>query len=133
MKHLPESVSTVQRHLHQERHNLQSTHPKPKKMNLGAMKDHFQRLNAKKRPGQTLLDVFKEELDRDSFLPSPSPNIKTHDITYIIINRDDICTAYTDLTGRFPCRSSSGNEYLLIAYHYDGSVIVAKPLKNGKK
>ena len=31
--------------------------------------------------------------------------------------------AFMDLTGRFPKRSRSGNEYILIAYHYDGNVL----------
>ena len=67
------------------------------------------------------------------FPDSPSPNTKTHDVAYILINRDEICTAYTDLTVRFPYRSSSGIEYLSIAYHYDGNIIVAKPLKIVKR
>ena len=34
------------------------------------------------------------------------------------------------LTGPFPQRSSSGNQYLLIGYHYDGNAIIATPIKN---
>ena len=49
----------------------------------------------------------------------------------MVINKDELWTAHTDLTGRFPCRSSRDDEYLLIAYHYDGNFIVS--LKNRKK
>lgn len=34
------------------------------------------------------------------------------------------------LTGHFPYRSSWGNEYILVAYHYDGNGILVEPLKN---
>ena len=35
-----------------------------------------------------------------------------------------------DLTGRFPHCSSRGNEYILIAYHYDSNTILGIPIKN---
>ena len=41
----------------------------------------------------------------------------------ILINKSEISTAYQDLTGRFPMKSSRGNEYILIRYHYDANFI----------
>ena len=35
-----------------------------------------------------------------------------------------------DLTGRFPTRSISGNEYILVCYHYDSNAILVEALKN---
>ena len=35
-----------------------------------------------------------------------------------------------DLTGRFPYRSSRGNEYVLVVYHYDANAILVEPVKN---
>ena len=35
-----------------------------------------------------------------------------------------------DLTGRFPCNSSRGNEYILITYHINENTTVDIPLKN---
>jgi len=35
-----------------------------------------------------------------------------------------------DLTGRFPKRSSCGNQYILVGYHYDGNCILGIPIKN---
>ena len=35
-----------------------------------------------------------------------------------------------DLTGHFPHCSSRGNNYILVAYHYDSNAILGEPLKN---
>ena len=39
-------------------------------------------------------------------------------------------TTYSDQTGRFPHRSSRGNEYLMIMYDFDANAILCSPLKN---
>ena len=66
------------------------------------------------------------------FFPlSDSPNKKTKDVIYSIATAKQ-AIAYHDLTGRFPYCSSRGNEYLLIAYNYDGNLILAEPIKNRK-
>ena len=41
-----------------------------------------------------------------------------------------MCTTYTYLTGQFPYRSSRGNKYLLVGYHYDTDVVISQPLKD---
>ena len=134
LKHLPTSQSTVQGHQHQDRQNLQSTkYTTTQSTDMEAIRKHFVKLKAKQKPGQSIRDVLLQELDDDSFPLSPTPNNKTNDVAYMIINRHEVNTAYTDLTGRFPCRSSSGNEYVMIAYHYDGNCIVGKALKDRKK
>ena len=99
---------------------------------MEAIRERFVKLKANKKPGQSIRDVLLQELDNDSFPPSPTLNNKTNDVAYMIINRHEVNTAYTDLTGRFPCRSSSGNEYVMIAYHFDGNCIVGKALKIDK-
>ena len=71
-------------------------------------------------------------MDTDHFPPSPLPNAKTNNVCYAIIDKDEISTAYTDLTGRFPMRSSRGNEYIMVAYHYDANLIYGKAIKNRK-
>ena len=50
----------------------------------------------------------------------------------MLVKRDEMCTAYTDLTGRFPYRSSQGNQYILVAYHYDANCIYGEAIKNRK-
>jgi hypothetical protein len=37
---------------------------------------------------------------------------------------------YTDLTGRFPTTSLSGNKYILILYDYDSNSLLSAPMKN---
>ena len=58
------------------------------------------------------------------------PNLKTNDLCAIITPFTPKDTAYSDLTGRFPFRSSRGNEYLLVVYDYDSNAILVEPLKN---
>ena len=35
----------------------------------------------------------------------------------------------TDQTGRFPVKSSQGNQYIMVAYVQDANVILAMPIK----
>ena len=65
---------------------------------------------------------------QDAFPSSNSPNIKTKEVLYAMMDSDKEL-GYIDLTGRFPYKSSRGNEYILIAYNYDGNTILAEPLK----
>jgi hypothetical protein len=37
---------------------------------------------------------------------------------------------YSDLTGRFPTTSLSGNKYILILYYYDSNGVLSAPMKN---
>ena len=37
---------------------------------------------------------------------------------------------YYDLTGQFPVQSDRGNNYILVAYHYDANNVLTTPLKN---
>ena len=64
-----------------------------------------------------------------TFSRSPIPNTKTNDVAYMVVDRNELYSAYTDLIGRFPCKSSSGNEYVLVAYHYNSNCIIARALK----
>lgn len=40
--------------------------------------------------------------------------------------------AYIDLCGHFPYASSHGNEYIVIAYHYDINCVLGTTVKNDK-
>jgi hypothetical protein len=132
-KLLPTSVATVQGHIHQERKNLLSTKMTAMTpLAIEKIKNRIARLKQKMKPGDTLTDALKSDMDEDSFPPSPSPNTTTNDVMYIVIDKSETSTAFTDLTGCFPCKSSSGNEYVLVAYHYDGNVVMGQALKNRK-
>ena len=43
-----------------------------------------------------------------------------------------ISKLYTDYYGRFPIRSRSGNEYIMISYHCDSNTILQAPFSNIK-
>ena len=106
---LPKSIASAKGHLDQERKNLQSTKIPPAETNI---------------PEQT------DESNEDFFPISDLPNVKTFEACAQIIPFVAKNTAYHDLTGRFPHRSSRGNEYLLIVYDHDSNSILHSPLKN---
>ena len=39
---------------------------------------------------------------------------------------------YINETGKFPCTSVSGNNYIMIMYDYDSNAILMEPIRNGK-
>ena len=69
-------------------------------------------------------------MDIELFPPSDSPNLKTNEVIYSIIDSPPTCLSYIDLTGRFPYKSTRENEYILVGYHYDANAILATRLKN---
>jgi hypothetical protein len=68
---------------------------------------------------QTNLDAFPEQ-----------EKTKSLHCYYMIFNLATETKTYTDLTGRFPHQSSRGNNYIFVAYNYDGNAILAHPMKN---
>ena len=113
-QHLPPSTATVQGHLHKQRQNLQST--------------------TKKIKPSTKKEVKQEDSDDlNDYFPTPElPVVKSNHVAYVLIDKSTISTAYQDLTGRFPYKSASGNEYVLIGYHYDANCIIGHPVKDRK-
>ena len=53
-------------------------------------------------------------------------NQPTHNVFATIEETGKI---YTDQTGRFPVRSSAGNQYILFLYDYDSNAILTEALK----
>ena len=51
---------------------------------------------------------------------------------YAIIDVPDVVVGFIDSIGHFPQRSSKGNKYLLISYHYNTNHIHVIPVKNRK-
>ena len=39
-------------------------------------------------------------------------------------------TVYSDLTGKFPCQSFAGNQYIFVCYVYTTNAILLRPMKN---
>ena len=99
-KYLSPSIASAKGHLNQEPTNLQTT-----KANL-------------------------PQDDRDSFPPLNNPDVRTYESAAVIIPFTTTGKTYQDLTGRFPHKSSRGNEYLMVAYDFDSNAILAEPLKS---
>ena len=113
-KSLPLVDATECGHINQERRNLQST---------------------KQSTPQVEIKIEDDDSDADAFPLPDSPNIKTRDLILSVVDMhkiDNNSPAYIDLAGRFPITSTSGNQYILVAYHWDANAILAEPIKNRK-
>ena len=53
------------------------------------------------------------------------PQVKSNELHVFVT---PISKLYTDNTGRFPVHASSGDRYIMIAYHCDANLILAEPL-----
>ena len=91
---------------------------------------HVQKLKADAPPSQSLTDTILQYTEQDTFPLLDTPNLKTNDVVYKIEPITPTNKEYTDLAGRFPYRSSRGNEYILVGYHFDGNEILSVALKN---
>jgi hypothetical protein len=52
---------------------------------------------------------------------------KTHLVYAVVVNQGQL---YTDLTGKFPVRSSKGNSYVMLCYIYDCNYVKVFPMKS---
>ena len=132
-KHLPDSIATASGHLTQENQHLQST-TKPSRTyanKIDELKRKLEQLQSSKVVTNSLNTTLLNDITHDNFPPSPTPNRKTNDVIYSVID-DNNLRSYMDLTGRFPQKSSRGNQYIMVGYHMDANSILAHPLKNRK-
>ena len=99
-RYCPDSDESILGHLAQQRQNVRSTRPRaPQRAPTG--------------------------------LPSPViepaiPVVPSNDLFLTVV---PLSKLYTDDTGRFPVRARSGNQYVMIAYHVDGNLILQQPFK----
>jgi hypothetical protein len=52
---------------------------------------------------------------------------KTHLVYAVVVDQGKL---YTDLTGKFPVRSSKGNSYAMVCYVYDCNYVKVIPMKS---
>ena len=131
-KYLTPSISSAKGHLNQERQGLQST-KQPINLFINSnieIKEKIKKLKDKFPKITGIQNLMEADTSNDAFPTSEVPNIKTHDVAYSLVELPPKNTAFTDLTGRFPYRSSSGNEYIMVGYHFDSNVILGEPIKN---
>jgi hypothetical protein len=63
----------------------------------------------------------------DETVTPASLGSKTHVVYAMVVDQGQL---YTDITGRFPVRSSKGNWYVMICYYYDCNYVKAFPMKS---
>jgi hypothetical protein len=102
-RHPPKTVATAKGHLDQVRKNLRST-----------------RVKASDMPSPDDADVFPEQA-----APTSTCYVMTVEFPTAPTGK-----YYTDQTGAFPVTSSSGNKYVLVAYHYDSNAILVEAIPN---
>jgi hypothetical protein len=59
--------------------------------------------------------------------PDTDLGTKTHLVYVVVVHQGQL---YTDLTGKFPVRSSKGNSYVMVCYIYDCNYIKVIPMKS---
>jgi hypothetical protein len=61
--------------------------------------------------------------------PTPDTDLgtNTHLVYAIVVDQGQL---YTDLTGKFPVRSSKGNSYVMVCYIYDCNYVKVIPMKS---
>jgi hypothetical protein len=99
-RYCPDADETIMGHLAQQHQNVCSTKPKPS------------------APNQALLT------------PAIAPQASTLPSYEVYICIYPICKFYTDDTGWFPIKASSGNQYVMIAYHTNGNLILQQAFKS---
>ena len=83
-------------------------------------------MNQQRQNTRSTKTVTKAELEEDS-APKQEAGTKTHMVYAAVIDQGQL---YTDLTGRFPVRSSKGNWYVMIVYSYDCNYIKPVAMKS---
>jgi hypothetical protein len=59
--------------------------------------------------------------------PDTDLGTRTHLVYAVVVDQGQL---YTDLTGKFPARSSKGNSYVMLCYIYDCNYIKVVPMKS---
>jgi hypothetical protein len=59
--------------------------------------------------------------------PDTDLGTNTHLVYAVVVNQGQL---YTDLTGKFPVRSSKGNSYVMLCYIYDCNYVKVIPMKS---
>ncbi|WP_281640541.1 Ty1/Copia family ribonuclease HI [Aurantimicrobium minutum] len=108
LKHTPRSEATIKGHLDAARKNQNST----------------------KDTTPSTFDPILQDLLEDAFPPAPFDGERTN-MVYAAFH-EIRGAVHSDLTGRFPIPSSSGNHYILVVYCYDANAILMLPLQNRK-
>jgi len=85
----------------------------------------------KGRSGLRSTKTTEQPLDphRKNNVKSQAPIPKEYDV-FIAINEEGNATIHSDQTGRFPKKSSRGNQYIMVLAHPDSNGILQESMKN---
>jgi hypothetical protein len=75
---------------------------------------------------QHILSTAKVPIEKQQ-PPDTDLGTKTHLVYAVVVDQGQL---YTDLTGKFPVRSSKGNYYVMLCYIYDFNYIKVVPIKS---
>jgi hypothetical protein len=75
---------------------------------------------------QNIRSTSKEPIEKQQ-PPDTDLVTKTHLVYAVVVDQGQL---YTDLTGKFPVRSSKGNSYVMLCYIYDCNYIKVVPMKS---
>jgi hypothetical protein len=75
---------------------------------------------------QNIRSTSKEPL-ADAPMADTDLGTKTHLVYAVLVDQGQL---YTDLTGKFPVRSSKGNSYAMVCYVYDCNYVKVIPMKS---
>ena len=73
---------------------------------------------------QNVRSTKSKQLAAIPLLPSVSPPAAVSPSNLVVVTVVPLSRLYTDDTGRFPIQARSGNQYVMIAYHADGNLIL---------
>jgi hypothetical protein len=75
---------------------------------------------------QNIRSTLKAPIEKQ---PTPGADFgtKTHLVYAVVVDQGQL---YTDLTGKFPVRSSKGNSYVMVCYINDSNYVKAIPIKS---
>ena len=79
---------------------------------------------------QNVRSTKRKHTNLISLRPPKLVSIPTSNELHIRVKH--ISKLYTDDTGKFPVRSHSGNQYIMVAYHCDSNAILAVPFTSKK-
>ena len=133
-KYLSTNTATIKGHLNQEKKHLQSTKENTNNVfiyDTTTITARIKKLEDDAPPSQSLRGTILQDIEQDAFPLLDILNLKTNNVVYKIESITPTNKAYTDLTGRFPYRSSRGIEYILVGYHFHGNTRLAAALQNG--
>jgi len=93
---------------------------------MGHIKQEFKNLRSTSDTKKPIIKM--EKIEQESVPTDPDTTGKTHECFVTICTKEE-GTTYSDLCGRYPVKSSRGNQYILVCYDYDTNAILAEPIQ----